>query len=130
MELVRELQMVRHNLTLGPGQEADIPGPCCTWARFEVLITATLAPIVAPAAGSFDTMRLMRDAITNSNTPSDLETVAFGVIAANLAAGMVTRIDRRFPTGIYGIRLRNNLNVAVYSVQVEFRPYTAHSIEV
>lgn len=121
--------LVRHVVPLAPGQEADINAPCCTWARFEVLITITLAPTVAPASGNFDTFRLMYDARTSVKTPSDIVSTGFATVAANLAAGVVTRVDRTFITGIGGIRLRNGFNVRIDNVQVEYRPYSIHTIE-
>lgn len=121
--------LVRHVVPLGAGQEADIDAPCCVWARFEVLITITLDPLSAPASGNFDTFRLMMDAKTDTKTPSDIQSTGFAAVAANLAAGVKTRVDRTFVTGVGGIRIRNGFDVRIDNIQLEYRPYSIHTID-
>lgn len=118
----------RHVLILAPGAEADIPAPCCTWAKFAIVSLIRFRVGFAPAVGDLSSWRLLRDPITNELRAGETKTVPVATIAADFAAGVESRDERFMEGGAAGLRIRNTLDVKVIECIVEWREYTLHNI--
>lgn len=118
----------RHVLILRPGGEADIPAPCCTWAKFAIVSLVRFRVGSAPAIGDLTTWRLLRDPITNELVPGETKSVPVATVAADFAAGVESRDQRFMEGGAAGLRLRNTLDATIIECIVEWREYTLHNI--
>lgn len=122
-------EVKEHVFSVSVGQYFDIPAPCCTWATFGASCVIVITAEGAPSHGDVDTFRLDRTQTERRLEPSEASSVTFGTINTNVAAGVNTRLERTFNSGVGGIRVRNGLDVPLSKVVVTWRPLTTHVIQ-